>query len=126
MKVTATVTRGAARPGVFILIVTIIFAGCASYSQSGVRPSDAATVLRIGDEVEITRMDGTTAYLKVEEVNDSGISGSLLTNAFGRNVTIDYDDMASITRYTKNGVDSQQTAEVLGGILGLALFLSLL
>jgi len=114
VKAIATVTRGAVQLGVFTLMVTILFAGCASYSQSGVRPNDAATVLRIGDEVEITRVDGTTAYLKVEEIDDSGISGSLLTNAFGRNVRIDYDDMASITSYTKNGVDSQQTAEVLG------------
>jgi hypothetical protein len=110
------------------VILTAMFslAGCANYSQTNVRPGDAASLLRVGDEVNVTRKDGSTAYLKIEELSGTGISGSSLTNAFGRNISIQYDEMASIMRYTKDGVDSEETAEVLGGILGLALFLSLL
>jgi len=111
---------------VFLLAAAISVAGCASYSHTDVPPSAAANVLSVGDEVEITRKDGTTAYFKVKEISDAEVSGSLLTNMFGRKVSIPFTDIASITLYKKDGHDSQQTAEIIGGILGLALFLSLL
>jgi len=111
---------------VLILAAAISVSGCASYSHADVLPSHAANVLSVGDEVEIKRKDGTTAYFKVEEISDTEVSGSLLTNMFGRNVSIPFTDIASITLYTKDGYDSQQSAEVIGGILGLALFFSLL
>ena len=111
---------------VLLLAAAISVSGCASYSHTDVLPSHAANVLSVGDEVEVTRKDGTTAYFKVEEISDAEVSGSLLTNMFGRNVSIPFTDIASITLYTKDGYDSQQSAEVIGGILGLALFFSLL
>ena len=126
MKITAAAIRHASVLGVLLLTVAISVSGCASYSHSNVAPSDAATALSIGDEVEVTRKDGTTAYFKVEEISNTEISGSLLTNMLGRNVSIAFADIASITRYIKDGHDSQQTAEVVGGILGLALFVSIL
>jgi len=108
------------------LAAAISVAGCASYSHADVQPTDAANVLSVGDEVEITRKNGTTAYLKVEEISDTEVSGSLLTNMFGRNVSIPFVDIASITLYTRDGYDSEQTTEIIGGILGLALFVSIL
>lgn len=109
-----------------LLAAAMLVAGCASYSQTYIQPSDVPSVLSVGDEVEITRTDGTTAYLKVEEISDTEVSGSLLTNMFGRNVSIPISDIASATLYTKEGRDAQQTAEIIGGIIGLALFFSLL
>ena len=126
MKVATIQHRVAPIWGIFILGATILVAGCASYSHTDVPTSNAANVLRVGDEVEITRKDDTTAYFKVEEISDAEVSGSLLTNMFGRNVSIPFTDIASITLYTKDGYDSQQSAEIVGGILGLALFFSLL
>ena len=111
---------------VLLLAAAISVAGCASYSHTGVQPSNAANALSVGDEVEITRTNGTTAYFKVEEISDTEVSGSLLTNMFGRNVSIPFGDIASITLYTKDGYDSGQTAEIIGGIIGLALFVSIL
>ena len=126
MKILLAEKHIAAVLPVLLLAAAISVAGCASYSHTDVPPSDAANVLRVGDEVEITRKDDTTAYFKVEEIGDAEVSGSLLTNMFGRNVSIPFTDIASITLYTKDGYDSQQSAEIIGGILGLALFLSLL
>ena len=126
MKITSAANRSASVLGILFLTVVISVAGCASYSHTNVAPSDAATVLSIGDEVEVTRKDGTTAYFKVEEISNTEVSGSLLTNMFGRNVSIAFADIASITRYVKDGHDSQQTAEIVGGLLGLALFVSIL
>jgi len=108
------------------LAAAILVAGCASYSHSDVQPSNAASVLRVGDEVEITRKDRTTAYLKVEEISETEVSGSLLTNMFGRNVSIPLSDIDSITRYTKDGYDSDATTEGIGWIVGIALFVSIL
>ena len=119
-KSVATVLR------ILILTTAISVAGCASYSHTNVQPSDALNVLRVGDEVEITRKDESTAYLKIEEISDTEVSGSLLTNMFGKNVSIPFTDIASITRYTKDGYDSDTTIEVVGSILGLALFASFL
>ena len=119
-KSVATVLR------ILILTTAISVAGCASYSHTNVQPSDALNVLRVGDEVEITRKDESTAYLKIEEISDTEVSGSLLTNMFGKNVSIPFSDIASITRYTKDGYDSDTTIEVVGSILGLALFASFL
>ena len=126
MKVATIQHRVAPIWGIFILGATILVTGCASYSHTDVPTSNAANVLRVGDEVEITRKDDTTAYFKVEEISDAEVSGSLLTNMFGRNVSIPFTDIASITLYTKDGHDSQQSAEIIGGVLGLALFFSLL
>jgi hypothetical protein len=103
--------------GVALLAAAISVAGCASYSPSNVQPSDAANVLRVGDEVEITRKDGTTAYLKIEEISDTEVSGSLLTNMFGRNVSIPISDIGSITLYTKDGYDAGETFEALSYLL---------
>ncbi len=119
-KSVATVLR------ILILTTAISVAGCASYSHTNVQPSDAQNVLRIGDEVEITRKDESTAYLKIEEISDTEVSGSLLTNMFGKNVSIPFSDIASITRYTKDGYDSGTAIEVVGSIVGLALFASFL
>ena len=126
MKVATIQRRVAPIWGIFILGAAILVAGCASYSHTDVPTSNAANVLRVGDEVEITRKDDTTAYFKVEEISDAEVSGSLLTNMFGHNVSIPFTDITSITLYTKDGHDSQQSAEIIGGILGLALFFSLL
>jgi len=126
MKILFAEKRIAAVLPILLLAAAISVAGCASYSHTNVPPSHAANDLRVGDEVEITRKDGTTAYFKVEEISDAEVSGSLLTNMFGRNVSIPFTDIASITRYTKDGHDSQQSAEIIGGILGLAIFVSLL
>jgi len=119
-KSAATVLR------ILILTAAISIAGCASYSHTNVQPSDALNILRVGDEVEITRKDESTAYLKIEELSDTEVSGSLLTNVFGKNVSIPFSDIASITRYTKDGYDSDTAIEVIGSIVGLALFASIL
>jgi len=111
---------------ILILTAAISIAGCASYSHTNVQPSDALNVLRVGDEVEITRKNDSTAYFEIEEISDTEVSGSLLTNMFGKNVSIPFSDIASITRYTKDGYDSDTTIEVVGSILGLALFASFL
>jgi len=103
--------------GVLFLAAVILVAGCASYSHSVVQASDAVSVLRVGDEVEITRKDDTTAYLKIDEISDTEVSGSLLTNMFGRNVSIPFSDIDSITLYTKDGYDAGETFEALSYLL---------
>ena len=98
--------------GTFILIAAISLTGCvANYSNTQVLPDDAVNVLRVGDEVEISRKDDSTAYFKIKEINDAEVSGSSLTNMFGRNVSIPFSDIDSITLYTKEGHDSEQTIE---------------
>ena len=109
-----------------LLAATILMAGCASYSRTVVQPGDVPSVLALGDEVVITRRDGTTAYLRIEAISDTAVSGSLLTNMFGRHVSIPISDIASATRYTRAGVDVRQTAEVVGGVIGIALVIWLL
>lgn len=126
MKTSSTKRSCKAALHLLLITVGVSLAGCAAYTQSTVPPGSAASVLQVGDEIEVTRNDGSTAYFEVEEIGEEQISGSLLTNMFGRNVSIPYTDIASITLYTKDGRDSEQTAAVVGGILGLALFLSLL
>jgi hypothetical protein len=111
---------------VFVVTATASFAGCASHTSTAVRPSDAASTLSVGDEVQVDRKDGSSAYFKVEKIDDVRVSGSLLSNMFGRNVTIPLAEVDSITLYTKDGVDSGETIEVVSGLLGLALFFSLL
>jgi hypothetical protein len=98
--------------GFIMLVATISLTGCVSnYSHTQVLPDDAVNVLRVGDEVEISRKDDSTAYFKIKEINDAEVSGSLLTNMFGRNVSIPFSDIDSITLYTKEGHDSEQTIE---------------
>jgi hypothetical protein len=98
--------------GFIMLVATISLTGCVSnYSHTQVLPDDAVNVLRVGDEVEISRKDDSTAYIKIKEINDAEVSGSLLTNMFGRNVSIPFSDIDSITLYTKEGHDSEQTIE---------------
>ena len=126
MKITGVEKSLASVLGVLLLATAISVAGCASYSHSDVQPSDAANILRVGDEVEITRKDATTAYLKIEEISDTEVSGSLLTNMFGRNVSIPFSNIDSITLYTKDGCDSDAMTEGIGWILGIALFVSVL
>ena len=79
--------------------------------------SDAVSVLRVGDEVEITCKDDTTAYLKIKEISDTEVSGSLLTNTFGRNVSIPFSDIDSMTLYTKDGYDAGEAFEALSYLL---------
>jgi hypothetical protein len=126
METKVIVSNATSALGILLLTTAISLAGCASYSHSNVNPSDAANILQVGDEVEITRKSGSTEYIKIEEISDTAVTGSLLTNMFGRDVTIPNSDMASITLYTKDGRDHEQSAEIIGGILGLALFFSLL
>ena len=109
-----------------LLAATILMAACASYSRTVVPPGDVPSVLAVGDEVEITRRDGTTAFLKIRAISDTAVSGSLLTNVFGRHVSIPISEIASATRYTRAGIDTRVTAEVLGGVLGIALVIWLL
>ena len=95
-----------------MLVATISLAACVSnYSHTQVLPDDAVNVLRVGDEVEITRKDDSTAYFTIKEINDAEVSGSLLTNMFGRKVSIPFSDIDSITLYTKEGHDSEPTIE---------------
>ena len=117
MKVTAEEKGVASVLGVLLLAAVVSVAGCASYSSSDVKPGDAANVLRIGDEVEITRNNDTTAYVKIEDIGDTEVSGSLLTNMFGRNVSIPYSDIAAIKLYTKEGYDAGETFEALSYLL---------
>ena len=117
MKIAVVVKDLASVLGVLFLAAAISVAGCASYSHSAVRPSDAASVLHVGDEVEIKRKDDSTAYLKIKEISDTEISGSLLTNMFGRNVSIPFSDIESITLYTKDGYDAGETFEALSYLL---------
>lgn len=126
MNILSATERNAAVLWVLALAAAISFAGCASYSRTVVPPGDAVKVLRVGDEVEVTRKDSTTAYFKVEKITETEVSGSLLTNMFGPNVSISFTEISSITLYAKDGRDAEQTAEIIGGIMGLALFLSLL
>jgi len=112
MKVATIQHRVAPIWGIFILGAAIWLTGCvANYSHTQVLPDDAVNVLRVGDEVEITRKDDTAAYFKVEEINDAEVSGSLLTSMVGRDVSIPLSEVASITLYTKEGHDSEQTIE---------------
>jgi hypothetical protein len=114
----AVVEKGVASVlGVLFLAAAISVAGCASYSHSDVQASDAVSVLRVGDEVEITRKDDTTAFLKIKEISDTEVSGSLLTNMFGRKVSIPFSDIDSITRYTKDGYDVGEAFEALSYLL---------
>lgn len=103
--------------GVLLLAAAISVSGCASYSYTGVQPSDAASVLQVGDEVNITRKDDTTAYLKIKELSDTELSGSLLTKMFGRNVSVPFSDIDSITLYTKDGYDAGEAFEALSYLL---------
>jgi len=112
MKVATIQHRVAPIRGIFILGAAIWLTGCvANYSHTQVLPDDAVNVLRVGDEVEITRKDDTAAYFKVEEISDAEVSGSLLTSMVGRDVSIPLSEVASITLYTKEGHDSEQTIE---------------
>ena len=45
---------------------------------------------------------------------------------FGRNVSIPFSNIDSITLYTKDGYDSDAMTEGIGWILGIALFVSVL
>jgi len=112
MKVATIQHRVAPIRGIFILGAAIWLTGCvANYSHTQVLPDDAVNVLRVGDEVEITRKDDTAAYFKVEEISDAEVSGSLLTSMVGRDVSIPLSEVASITLYTKEGHDAEQTIE---------------
>jgi len=112
MKVATRQRRVAPVWGIFILGAAIWLTGCvANYSNTQVLPDDAVNVLRVGDEVEISRKDNSTAYFKIKEINDAEVSGSLLTNMFGRNVSIPFSDIDSITLYTKEGYDAGKTFE---------------
>jgi hypothetical protein len=118
MKVATIQRRIAPVWGIFMLGAAIWLTGCvANYSHTQVLPDDAVNVLRVGDEVEISRKDDSTAYLKVKEINDAEVSGSLLTNMFGRNVSIPFSDIDSITLYTKEGYDAGETFEALSYLL---------
>ena len=98
--------------GTLILVAAISLTGCvANFSQSPVSPDDAANVLRVGDEVQISRKDDSTAYLKIKEISDAEVSGSLLTSMVGRDVSIPFSDIAAINLYTKEGYDAGQTFE---------------
>jgi hypothetical protein len=117
VKITVVRKGLASLSGVLLLAAAISVAGCATYSPSGVQPSDAANILRVGDEVEITRKDDTTAYFKIKEISSTEVSGSLLTNMFGRNVSIPFSDIDSITLYTKDGHDVGEAFEALSYLL---------
>jgi hypothetical protein len=98
--------------GIFILVAAIWLTGCvANYSHTQVPPDAATNVLHVGDEVEITRKDDSTAYFKIKEIDDAEVSGSLLTSMVGRDVSIPFSDIAVIKLYTKEGYDAEQTFE---------------
>jgi uncharacterized lipoprotein YajG len=98
--------------GIFILVAAIWLTGCvANYSHTQVLPDAATNVLRVGDEVEITRKDDSTAYFEIKEINDAEVSGSLLTSMVGRDVSIPFSDIAAIKLYTKEGYDAGETFE---------------
>jgi hypothetical protein len=126
METRVVVSNATSALKILLLTAAISLAACANYSHTTVHPSNAENILQVGNEVEITRKSGSTAYIKIEKISDTAVTGSLLTNMFGRDVTIPYSDMASITLYTKDGRDANATIEVIGSILGLALFASLL
>ena len=112
MKVATIQRRVAPVWGIFILGAAIWLTGCvANYSSTQVLPDDAENVLSVGDEVEISRKDDSTAYFKIKEINDAEVFGSLLTNMFGRNVSIPFSDIDSITLYTKEGYDAEDSFE---------------
>ena len=117
MKITVAEKGRPSVLGVLLLAAAISLAGCATYAHSDVQPSDAASALHVGDEVVITRKDGTTAFLKLKEISDTEASGSLLTNMFGRKVSIPFSDIDSITRYTKDGYDVGEAFEALSYLL---------
>jgi hypothetical protein len=97
-----------------VLMATISVTGCISNSSNvSVSPDEAATVLRPGDAVEITRKDETVVHLKVKKIDDTEVYGSNQMSMFGRiKETIPLSDVASINLYKKGeGYDTDQTIE---------------
>ena len=101
--------------GFVVLMATISVTGCVSnYSNVSVPSNEAATILRPGDAVEITRKDDTVVHLKVKEIDDTEVYGSNQMSMFGRiKETIPLSDVASIKLYRKEeGYDANATIEI--------------
>jgi len=111
--------------GVLLLAVAISLGGCASYSHSDVQPDDAAKLLRVGDYVRITRKDDTTASVKIEDISDTGLSGSLGANILGRKVSIPYSEIGSITLYTRDSFESEATSVFIALVLAMVVTASI-
>ena len=97
-----------------ILLAMISVVGCVSnYSSTAVRPSEAAKVLRPGDEVVITLEDDSVLNLRVKEIDEAEVSGSDQASMFGRvKNTIPISDIRSISLSNKDeGYDAEQTLE---------------
>jgi len=99
--------------GILVLVTAISLTGCVSnYSYTQVPASEAVSVLHAGDEVEITRKDGSVVLLKIKEIDDTEVFGSDQTSMFGRmKKTIPLDDIASLSLSRKEGYDTEQTIE---------------
>jgi hypothetical protein len=98
---------------VLLLVAAISMTGCvSSYSYVQVPPAEAASVLQVGDNVEITGKDGSVELLKLREISDTELIGSDQTSTFGRKkMTIPVDDIAGISLSKKEGADAEGTIE---------------
>ena len=92
---------------ILLLFAAILVSGCASYSHFDIDLDNAATELREGDVVRIERKDNTSAQIKIENISDAEISGSLRTNIFLRDISIPFGEIVSITRYTRDSFESE-------------------
>ena len=102
-----------------LLFAAILVTGCVSYSHFDIGLDNAATELREGDVVRIERKDNTSASIKIETISDAEIFGSLRTSAFGRDVSIPFSEIVSITRYTRDSFESDLPTIFIGVTLGV-------
>ena len=102
-----------------LLFTAVLVTGCASYSHFDIDLDSAATELREGDVVRIEREDNTSAHIKIKNISDAEISGSLQTNIFLRDVSIPFNEIVSITRYTRDSFKSELPTIFFGAILGV-------
>jgi hypothetical protein len=94
------------------LVSGLLLVGCASYNQTQILPENAVNVLRVGDEVDITRIDGSKVSFKIKAIEDGEV--------IGKKDQVLVSDIAAITLYVQDVANSDGlsdgTYEVLGWI----------
>lgn len=117
----ATIQLRVALPRVIVILVAAILQTrrASIYSHAQVRPDDAASTLRAGDKVEITRRNQSIVHFKIKKIDDTKVSGSDSMSMFGRAVSIPTSDVTNIKLYKKEaGYNADATIEAYAWIWG--------
>jgi len=96
-----------------VIVSSALLEGCASSQQTRYLTADpeyATTVLQVGDEVKITRKDGSIVSLTLTAIND--------TELIGKDERVPLSDIAEIAAYVPGGSRdlSDGTYEAIGWI----------